>query len=703
MQEYHYKPLSPNSIRVALLLAGQSSDALHFQMLHVQAHASDSRPSASRIRLFHRVFKEQPISYEALSYVWGPPTPTDRALCDGKVLHITRNLATAARRLRLPDRSRTLWIDQICINQDDPDERAQQVVLMGNIYRNAEQVISWLGEDPDEYGPTVQRFLQQLVEGRFKDVKSAMANDHDEFLNRHNLPVSGAREWRAVNAMVALPYFTRVWILQEVILAHRVIVMWGKTRIPFEFLTHLIRWVMRNHALTSTRGLLLTQKNIYRLLSFDVDRPRPFEEVILKVMTRYCTIGVDRIYSILSLITDGLDIRPNYSTPEREVFRDVTLQVINLRQSLSILSHVYHWDESSLQSSLWPTWVPRWNGISIPRIDIITDYTISESFKLRRPQLLDGYVIEIHGIRINLIDVVRQADCGELDEDLEGTVSTDSQIREIWEAWLALIGNETVRRESRDLVQDFILTLLCGVGDRSVWMREEREARLMRLERQEFVESLPDQQQIREQICRDFAAWWANQLLKQVMTGVADPCQFVSTRMPLARMAALAGCGIRQQQLDTCPDVERWEALIREKDNLPDYNDQVEYTNSIIRGILVRSYDSPTAESIANQVACLYVGTNNTRFKEEWLSTGIARSFFILEGGYIGMGPRIMRKSDIVVIFAGSPVPHVLRPIESRFMLVGDCYVHGLMRGEFIKKIEIAGLLESQCRTFQIC
>lgn len=71
-------------------------------------------------------------------------------MTDATILLITPNLDTALRRIRLPDRIRALWVDAICINQQDVAERGGQVQLMGSIYSKARQVIVWLGKDEDD-------------------------------------------------------------------------------------------------------------------------------------------------------------------------------------------------------------------------------------------------------------------------------------------------------------------------------------------------------------------------------------------------------------------------------------------------------------------------------------------------------------------------------------------------------------------------
>lgn len=68
-------------------------------------------------------FDETP-EYEALSYVWGPTSPAERMVLDGKEINITPNLASALRQLRWPSSKRLLWVDALCINQGDLEEKA---------------------------------------------------------------------------------------------------------------------------------------------------------------------------------------------------------------------------------------------------------------------------------------------------------------------------------------------------------------------------------------------------------------------------------------------------------------------------------------------------------------------------------------------------------------------------------------------------
>jgi heterokaryon incompatibility protein (HET) len=86
--------------------------------------------------------------YDALSYVWGNPKDTLPITVGGKPFQATTTVRSALRRLRSYQDSRTLWVDAICINQEDREEKTQQVMLMRHIYSSAKSVQVYLGEGP---------------------------------------------------------------------------------------------------------------------------------------------------------------------------------------------------------------------------------------------------------------------------------------------------------------------------------------------------------------------------------------------------------------------------------------------------------------------------------------------------------------------------------------------------------------------------
>lgn len=144
--------------------------------------------------------------YEALSYVWGSPEPVCAITVNDHETMINSNLHVALKYLRRPTTSRILWVDQICINQKDPVEKSHQVARMGDIYRKATNVVIFLGP------PTAPLtfFMDALANKRLIDLQ-------DESLNEPGSILQLAVE--AICAFCSTPWWTRLWVQQELYLA----------------------------------------------------------------------------------------------------------------------------------------------------------------------------------------------------------------------------------------------------------------------------------------------------------------------------------------------------------------------------------------------------------------------------------------------------------------------------------------------------
>ncbi|KAK9780814.1 putative Heterokaryon incompatibility domain-containing protein [Seiridium cardinale] len=99
---------------------------------------------------FHIVSLDGNLEYEALSYVWGDPTITQPVIVDGNEMQVTTNLEAALRHLRSDQKPRTLWVDAICINQQDDREKSAQVPMMGKIFQQATSVLAWFGHGDED-------------------------------------------------------------------------------------------------------------------------------------------------------------------------------------------------------------------------------------------------------------------------------------------------------------------------------------------------------------------------------------------------------------------------------------------------------------------------------------------------------------------------------------------------------------------------
>lgn len=105
--------------------------------------------------------KSTRVAYEALSYVWGSAELNHEVFVVGRRLRITTNLHVALVQLRSQVSDRIIWIDAVCIDQNNLKERGHQVQQMSKIYREAERVLFWLGPGTEDTKNTLL-YLQWL-------------------------------------------------------------------------------------------------------------------------------------------------------------------------------------------------------------------------------------------------------------------------------------------------------------------------------------------------------------------------------------------------------------------------------------------------------------------------------------------------------------------------------------------------------------
>lgn len=158
---------------------------------------------------------DQPV-FHALSYVWGSGTEKDSINIHGHVVQVTSNLVTVLRHFcahhynSLQLHSLPLWIDAICINQADVEERSQQVHLMGKIFRQASRVLLWIGEG-DEHS---DHAFDRINDATFRDSCGELkTNSRAPTLDELRVKVIIERN------LEIRRYWTRTWILQEIVLA----------------------------------------------------------------------------------------------------------------------------------------------------------------------------------------------------------------------------------------------------------------------------------------------------------------------------------------------------------------------------------------------------------------------------------------------------------------------------------------------------
>ena len=311
---------------------------------------------------------DNPPTYEALSYVWGPQENPRDIHVGLQSLAVTRNLAELLPYLRYSDKPRTLWIDAICVNQKDLKERSRQVGRMANLYRLADRVVVWLGPEKNDSSYAVRlleelsskvtvHWIRQTMEPASNGADKHWANVNEE------LPY-GDREYRAIFSLISCPWFERLWVWQEIRLAKSSAMMiCGFDTISWEsFRTAL--FCLHEKVFVISNQLTDRVEKIYFLANTEF--PRNFPSFMID--TRHCkyTDPRDRVYAILSLLEssiEAINIEPDYTKSTSQVYQDVTLRYINDFKSLWILS------SSGLTERLsgMPSWVPDWTVVQTPQ------------------------------------------------------------------------------------------------------------------------------------------------------------------------------------------------------------------------------------------------------------------------------------------------------------------------------------------------
>lgn len=184
-------------------------DTDEIRLLILRPRSNKSNETVIECTIEHVKLSNRP-QYEALSYMWGSEEDGKTILVDNTVCHVRKNLWLALLHLRLEKIIRYLWIDALCINQLDVNERNHQVTQMGRIYRNAKGVIAWLGAS-DAASDLAARVLNEELENRLKSGQDVTTAEDNKGLE-------------AIKSLCFREYWERLWIVQEVLMALDIII-----------------------------------------------------------------------------------------------------------------------------------------------------------------------------------------------------------------------------------------------------------------------------------------------------------------------------------------------------------------------------------------------------------------------------------------------------------------------------------------------
>ncbi|CAD6589420.1 MAG: hypothetical protein ASARMPREDX12_003762 [Alectoria sarmentosa] len=191
---------------------------------------NDEGPLRYRLSTFS---KDDTPDFHALSYSWDGQSRDQVIVCNESMLAVTLNVQKLLPYFHLEYESHHIWIDAICIDQDSPIDQNVQIPLMRMIYTKAIKVIVWLGESDSQVDRTLE-VIPELIP-RLRNFDGRLGID-DVRLASHGLPKRSDEIWHGTRNLFSRSWFTRLWVLQEVVLSESVVVMCGNKIMNMDYL-----------------------------------------------------------------------------------------------------------------------------------------------------------------------------------------------------------------------------------------------------------------------------------------------------------------------------------------------------------------------------------------------------------------------------------------------------------------------------------
>lgn len=592
---------------------------------------------------------DKDMAYEAMSYTWGDPKDQVPLRVRGQAVMVPKNLENALKRLRHPDRRRYIWADAVCINQADLSERGQQVSIMRNIYSKARRVLVWLGQDKTDYAKLAFTTICEIVRSwrppnnpnKFSSYKEAFETQKEGL----SIDEDG---WTALQAMFQTEYFTRFWVIQELVLGQNATIVWGSHSISWGLVGISAAWLLTRGWATNPDWPISAAYNaflIYVLPLAQRSAISSFPKIDLSAVlatTRgnfKSTDARDRIFALLGMPFSGNDpekeqlVTPDYTADVQSVYLDATKHMLSQDANLRLLSAVQHGLEMDNSS---PSWLPKWDQ-SLP----------AEPLALRQEH---GYY----------------ANAGELFFPGDDTFGTDGKS-------LTLTGLKVTT--VADVTEPFTAgkILFSSLPDK------DRDAMLIILS---YLND-PD---------RQVRASWSATLEKFTIPGFNNPekqAEVLSTGGGF-RMAATTGMpGKYGMRMST-------EMLDGEKMGVYNLGEFLLYWRERCTWDVeaLRHDDFKDFWAAVEKEGSTYA----TERALCSMNAFLGRRVFRCEDGKLGLGPAAMRPGDVIAVLFGGIVPYVLRPLDGtgdggdgqKWAFVGECIIPTIMQGQ---AVEEAGLL----------
>jgi hypothetical protein len=655
---------------------------------------------------------ENPI-YTALSYVWGTvSTQTSSISVNGQRFHITQNLDIALRHLQYEDIAPAIWIDSICINQQDYNEKTEQVGQMSSIFSKASHVLVWLGparDNSDLVATVIHEFANQIR--RHCNVPTPQKYDLLDYFdfeseNQVNslletaIRTSGLSDQTTakdfpntcLKCIIGIPWWYRVWVIQEFVLSRKVLFQVGSRKIQLEELSAAIMisvvftvastfvqpiikgmgrlggaagydWVsyMLVHRERHTRNRK-SVRDFYELLVTTYSRP-PWSRAIVSLGA---SNRADYIFGLVGLAKEhftqlGLEI--DYRKPWQDIYTDVAQALITAGY-MDLFAFCQN--PGPNDSYNLPSWVPNWQA----RIQIPNGWF--KSVPTGRHSLLGHSLFSASGSSTVRATFARTF----VDEwSVRSMTLSGVLVDKVLEAKTVYARSTVTRVAERELLYGNLF----------------REIELLCAQSKTLGPALYPPTILSEAIWR--MPIWDHELEDDEQ---GDGEALRATRKSHTRWKK---CLNLFQAVEAYTLAERFSQ--RPVGTTP-IQSSMRWVRSMFYSIVSKyfllRFNMPSASRIWECVKApskiwrradlLNTGNDPTVDANIYLlamECGRPIRTFITQQGYIGIGPATMKAGDSVCIYFGARVPHILRPrSDNGYTFIGEAYVHGIMDGELM-------------------
>ncbi|KAH8594437.1 heterokaryon incompatibility protein-domain-containing protein [Bisporella sp. PMI_857] len=680
------------------------------------------------------------LDYHPLSYVWGDPNPPKTIYVEGKPIVIRPNLFAALKQLRLREEPILLWVDAICIDQNNIEERNQQVNLMEQIYKLNGAVYMWLGKEADgsDLAMETLSLIKNFIEEDNEEEKRAKLRE----IMKASFDGSFDQNWMAVTHLFRRQYWTRVWILQEVLQSSQALLHCGTKRLPWTPIhSFLVAWPNFRMGLAAQKAMYYSgwARELAKFHIQVVSKKISLLDGLLLSRQRFATLSVDHVYGILSMVDlKGRPLPPNYNNGTMTVFRDVVLHAIQTECNLDILTAC---KGHNLGSSLRPS--SHRKAVQLAHLKVLHMLQQLE----RVPHMANAILNSLEG-HVQLEDL-STADKSGLKESPESNLNGDDSSM----AGLDPPGDkENSQKTQADALQELqnqlqVPHLRIAMQD---MLRKAKLPDLLRLFKDANSIDLIERQLL------PWPSWipdWTIPHPKTFQPGILylllsgpKPAfyQAAGTTEPLCtfseddfRLVARGGLvdrvdhvspHYRENENPSDKEIYKiaeldWQLYCTLVDSTNPYGGDEEARLKAFRGTQILGRDvsgkeEDFSDGTFHDMFWKYIGVTALREDPEAVPLGDPRfnygtsesannfggrarvdqatsymrydcRFFITQQGYIGRGPPSLQQGDQVCVLFGGRVPFILRKDKEveEFQLVGEAYVHGIMKGEAMQDL----------------